>query len=130
MELSRIEISNDSLVDACKLRNNNMQKRQLKETITAIVRQINDELIIAHREGKHEIITSLPITFVISNMANKDSQRAVWANVIGELKSKSYRVWICPTKGVCRIKITWMSPEDEAEIKYQTQLIAHHTENI
>ena len=126
----KIEISKDSLIHANNLRNNNLQKRQLKEVIMNIIRRINQELITAHREGKHNIITSIPITFSISNMSNKDSQRYIWANVIDELKHKSYRVWISPAKDTCRVKITWMSPEDETEIKYQTQLIAKHSHSF
>ena len=123
----KIEISKDSLIHANNLRNNNLQKRQLKEVITDIIRRINQELIIAHREGKHDIITNIPITFSIPNMSNKDSQRYIWANIIDELKSKSFRVWISPAKDTCLVKITWMSPEDETEVLHQMNLIIKHT---
>jgi hypothetical protein len=126
----KIEITNDALINANKLRNNNLQKRQIKEVITDIIRRISQELILAHREGSHYIITSIPITFSISNMSNRDSQRCIWSNVIGELKKKSYRVVISPTKDTCRIKITWMSIGDETEVEYQTNLIAKHTQSF
>lgn len=130
MSNEKIQISNDSLVSANSLRNNNLQKRNLKEVITDIIRRMNQELIAAHREGCHHIITNIPITFNIPNMSNKDSQRYIWASVIDELKSKDYRIWISPGKDTCKIKITWMSPEDETEIKYQTQLIAKHSHSF
>lgn len=123
----KIDISNDALIHANNLRNNNLQKRQLKEVITDIIRRISQELIIAHREGKHHIITSIPITFNIPNMSNKDSQRFIWSSIIDELKSKSYRVWISPSKDTCQVKITWMSPDDETEVKHQMNLIVKHT---
>lgn len=126
----RLEISKDALIHANNLRNNNLQKRQLKEAITDIIKRISQELIIAHREGKHNIIISIPITFSISNMSNKDSQRFIWASVIEEMLSKDYRIWISPTKDTCRIKITWMSPEDETEIKHQMNLIAKYTKHF
>jgi len=130
MSSERIQLSKDALVTANSLRNNNLQKRNLKEVITDIIRRISQELIIAHREGSHHIITTMPITFSIPNMSNTDSQRYIYASVIEELISKDYRIWISPGKDVCKIKITWMSPEDETEIKYQMQLIAKHTKKF
>ena len=125
--MDKIQISSDALVTANSLRNNNLQRRNLKEVITDIIKRINQELIEAHKEGCHHIITNMPITFSIPNMSNKDSQRFIWASVIDELISKDYRIWISPTKNVCRIKVTWMSQDDESEIKYHNQLIAKHT---
>ena len=123
----KINITTDALVHSNNLRNNNLQRRQLKEAITDIIRRISQELILAHREGKHFIITSIPITFSISNMSNKDSQRIIWSNVIEELTSKNYRIWISPSSETCRIKITWVSPEDENDIQNQMNIIAKHT---
>ena len=129
MNADKITISEDALVHASKLRNNNLQKRNLKEVITDVIRQISHELVIAHREGRHDIITSMPITFSISNMSNSDAQRVIYASIIEELITKDYRVWIHPGKDTCILKITWMSPEDEAEMKHQMQIIARHTTN-
>jgi hypothetical protein len=123
-------VSESALIPAINLRNNNLQKRQLRELITDIIKRISQELIVAHREGKHFMITTIPTTFDISNMANKDSQLCVWSNIIDELMLKHYRVWIHPKKNACRIKITWMSPEDESEIKYQINLIAKYTKSF
>lgn len=123
----KIDIATDALIHANNLRNNNLQRRQLKEMITDIVRRISQELVTAHKEGKHYVITNIPITYSISNMSNKDSQRFIWASVISELKSKYYRVWISPAKNVCRLKITWMSPDDETEVSQQMNLIIKHT---
>jgi len=130
MSSDKIQLSKDALVKANSLRNNNLQKRNLKEVITDIIRRISQELITAHREGSHHIITTMPITFSIPNMSNTDSQRYIYASVIDELISKDYRIWIDPGKDVCKIKITWMSHEDETEIKYQMQLIAKHTKKF
>ena len=60
-------------------------------------------------------------------MSNKDSQRIIWSNVIEELTSKNYRIWISPSSETCRIKITWVSPEDENDIQNQMNIIAKHT---
>ncbi len=127
MNSDKIQISKDALITATSLRNNNLQKRNLKEVITDIIKRISQELLTAHREGSHHIITTMPITFSIPNMSNTDSQRYIYASVIDELISKDYRIWIAPSKNICQIKITWMSSEDESEVKYQIQLIAKHT---
>ena len=125
-----IEISNDALIHANNLRNNNLQQRHLKEVITDIIRRISQELVVAHREGRHNIITSIPITYSIPNMSNKDSQRYIWSSIISELKNKSYRVWISPNNNACKIKITWMSPADEIDIKQQMNIIVAHTKKF
>jgi hypothetical protein len=130
MDSDKIQLSDTSLIPAINLRNNNLQKRRLREIITDIIKRISQELIVAHREGKHFIITNIPTTFDVSNMANRDSQLCIWSNIIDELIAKQYRIWINPKKNVCRIKITWMSPEDESNVKYQMNLIAKHTGNF
>ena len=126
----KIEISKESLIPAQKLKNNNLQRRHLKEIITEIIKRISQELILAHREGKHDIITNVPTTYDIPNMSNSDSQRFIWASIIEELILKEYRVWISPGKDLCRMKITWMSPDDETEVKHQMNLIIKNTKNI
>lgn len=126
MSFDKIQISESALISALNLRNNNLQRRQLREIITDVIKRISQELILSHREGCHHIITTIPTTFDVANMSNKDSQRYIWANIIDELLTKHYRVWISPKKNACRIKITWMSPEDESEIKHQTNIIAKH----
>ena len=126
-EACKIKISSDALCSANNLRNNNLQRRSLTEAAVDIIRRINQELILAHREGRHDIITTMPIVFSIPNMSNTDSQRYIYASVIDELINKGYRIWISPDKDTCKIKVTWMSDTDEAEIKYQIQLIAKHT---
>jgi hypothetical protein len=130
MDSNKIQVSDNALIPALSLRNNNLQKRQLREIITDIIKRISQELTTSHREGKHFIVTTIPTTFDVANMANRDSQLCVWSNIIDELIAKQYRIWINPKKNACRIKITWMSPEDESEIKCQMQLIAKHTGNF
>jgi hypothetical protein len=125
-----IKISNDLLIPANNLHTNNLQRRQLKEVITDIIKYISRELIEAHKDGRNDIITNIPIIYSITNMSNKDSQRFVWYNVIEELKSKGYRVWIFPSADKCQIKITWISPEDETDIKNQLNIIAKHSKQF
>lgn len=124
------DFSNDVISDANTLRNNNVQKRQIKEISAEILRKINDEINIAHRDGKHYIITDIPIIFDISNMTNKDAQRRVWSNIIEILETKNYRVWINANQNSCKLKITWLSADEESMIKSQTSLLAKRTQQF
>ena len=45
MSSDRIQLSKDALVTANSLRNNNLQKRNLKEVITDIIRRISKEIV-------------------------------------------------------------------------------------
>jgi hypothetical protein len=128
--MNKMEITPDIVINANALRNNNIQKRHIKESITEILKRLNQELINAHREGKHFIITSLPITFDIPNMINKDSQRLIWSSILNFLLEKKYRVWINPTNDSCKIKITWINEVDEVEISEQNNIIIKHTKNF
>lgn len=126
-----IDVSPDTLIDANNLRNNNVQKRKIKESVIEVIRKIDEDVKIAHREGKHCIITDIPIIFDIPNMNIKDSQRAVWSNIIDILKQKNYRVYINHNNSSCRLKIMWISNEDELILKSQNQILAEHkTDNF
>jgi len=127
---NKIEISTDMVINANSLRNNNIQKRHIKETITEILKRLNQELINTHREGKHFIVTTLPITFDIPNMNNKDTQRLIWSRVLEYLLEKKYRVWINPTNDSCKIKITWINEVDEIDIADQNRIIINHTKKF
>lgn len=120
----------DIVVDANKLRHSNIQKKSLKENITEILRKINDELTVAHREGHFSITTTMPIVFDIPNMSNRVSQRIVWYHVIQHLLEKNYRVAINPSKNFCKLRITWITKEDEQMMANQTKIIAEHTKRF
>lgn len=122
-----METSSDVLIDANNLRNNNVQKRQIREYVIEILRRINDELKGAHQEGRHILVTELPIIFGITNMSEKAAQREIWFKIIECLKNKNYRVSINPREDTCLLKITWFSKEDEAEISHQISVISLHT---
>lgn len=120
-------ICRDIVVDANKLRHNNMQKKALKENIIEILKKINDELLLSFREGGYNIITTMPIIFDVPNMSNKVSQRIIWYHVMKHLLDKNYRININPSKDFCRLQITWITQEDEQMISHQTKVLAEHT---
>lgn len=120
----------DIVINANKLRHSNIQKKALKENIVQILKKINDELVVAHREGNYSIITTMPTVFDVPNMSNKVSQRIIWYHSIQHLLVQNYRVAINPTKDFCKLKITWITKEDEEMISRQTKTIAEITQRF
>lgn len=115
------------LIDANVLKQNNLQKRQIADYMNEIVLKINSEIKAARRDGNHTIITEIPIVFDIPNMENKDAQRIVYSNTISMLKRKNFNTQINITPDACRVKISWLSAEEDALVKQQLKLINDNT---
>lgn len=125
-----LDISPDILTDANKLRNSSLQKKQIRENVIEILRRLNEDVKTAQMEGKHMLITGLPIIFDISNMHLNDARIAVWSTVIMALKEKNYRVWVQYSEDFCELQITWVSEEDEQVFKMQTHILKSHTKKF
>ena len=91
MECLKLKISNNIITSAHSLRRNNIQKRILAEIITDILKNINQELVTAHRNGCHNIITTIPITFNVNNMSNTDSQRHIYSSIHGLIDFSNFQ---------------------------------------
>lgn len=124
--LNSLNIKPDILIHSNNLRNNNSQKRKLKEIATEILKTINDELHKVYLDGGKELNTQIPITFDVSGVRNKDCQRIIWSTVIKELEKQKYRVTLEPTNKCCKLEIKWFSAEDEREIERQINIIKSH----
>lgn len=118
------------LVDANTLKHNNAQKRQVKEFVTEIILQINKELKDARRDGRHFIISEIPFIFNIPNLTEADASRMIWSEVIQILKNKNFIVAINYNNNSCRLKISWLAPEEERTIQKQLQILDDHTEDF
>ncbi len=116
------------LVDAEILKKSSEQREILKKTTIDILRSLMDDIMRAKQGYKNFVVTSVPITYQIPGLSNKDAQRIVWSNLIKELNEKNYRVRLHPTKDKCKIKITWISREEESVIQEQLNLIASHVD--
>ena len=117
------------LIDAEVLKRSSEQKEFLKKTINHILRSLMDDIKKAKQAYKNSVDTSLPITFSVPGLSNKDSQRIVWFNVIKELNASNYRVKIKPSKDKCTLRIIWVSEEEEMVIREQMDLIASHVDH-
>lgn len=120
----------DKLIDANTLKQSNAQRKFIEEFIHDNILRINTSLKNAKHDGSHYIITELPIIFDIPNMDNRDAQRIIWSKTIEILKKKNYIVQINSTKDLCRLRISWVSSDEELQIKHQLQIINNNTGNF
>ena len=118
------------LVDANTLKNNNAQRRRIDEYIYEIILQVNKELKDARRDGKHYIITEIPFIFDIPNVTQEDASRMIWAGTLEILKNKNYDVKINHNNNSCRLKISWLAPEEQRIIQSQIQFLKQNTEDV
>lgn len=122
-------MSSKILIDAEILKRSSEQKEFLKKTINDILRSLMDDIQKAKHTYKNSVDTTLPITFTTPGLSNKDSQRIIWSSVIRALNKANYRVKLKPTTEKCKIRIIWVSEEEESIIRAQLDLIASHVDN-
>jgi hypothetical protein len=101
------------LIDAKTLKNISVQKKQVKREVDSILRNMDEEIKAAHKEGKKLIIYELPTVCTVDNMTPKEAMEAVHASIIASLRIKNYRVWMQKKDDCVYVKVTWMSEEDE-----------------
>lgn len=113
-------------IKASTLRKSQIQERQINEYVKELLYSIDDEIKRAHNEGKKSCLTTIPIVFDIQNMSNTDAQRSIWARVIIDLKERGFRIHINPQKKECRLRITWLTEEDELLLEQEHQILVKH----
>lgn len=111
------------IIDSKILKGSNAQKRYIDDYLNSIIIQINTSLKMAKHSGAHCIIEEIPIVFDIPNMSNAESQRIIWSKVIETIQKKGFLVKINSNKDVCRLKIAWVSPVEEQEIRNQIKIL-------
>lgn len=112
---------------ASALKSNDSQKKAIAREVVNILARIDDELKVAHEQGKHSISTFLPITFSVPYMANKDAQRIVYFKILDSLILREYNVEIELKKDATVYHITWLTRDEKEEIDVQNLLLAKHT---
>lgn len=119
-------ISNNVIINANDLKKTDIQKREIKSCVLEVLKRINEELQAEHSNGNYFLITDIPIIYDISNMSIARGQQIVWSSLIEILEEKKYRVWINYSKDNCRLKISWISEQEESELKRQQDIIKKH----
>lgn len=114
---------------ASALKSNDSQRKALTKEITSILGRIDDELKVAHEQGRHEVSAALPIIFSIPYMANKDAQRIIYYKVLTNLKDREFNVSIELKQNSTVFHITWLSSEEKNELDLQNTILAKHTKS-
>ena len=116
------------IISADRLQRSNIQKKALGDYITDIERYLEGEIKKAHNEGKPCLITTIPSTFSVSNMTNKDAQIYIWAKLIVRMEKQGYRITLSPKKDSCLIKVKWKPVEEEQEHLMHREILFSHIE--
>lgn len=114
-------------IKADSLKSNESQKKAIQKELNAILGHIDDQLKVAHDQGKHAVSESLPITFSIPYMRNKDAQRIIYYKVLTSLLERGFNAEFEAKKDVTVFYITWLSKEELDEIEVQNCVLAKHT---
>ncbi len=114
-------------VKASALKKNPAQMNLIKKEVSIILNHLDTELKIARDAGKHNVVVTLPITFDIPNMSNADSQRIIYAKILGSLIDREFVPEIDLRPNTSILSITWLSSEELKEMDVQTALIAKYS---
>lgn len=112
---------------ANSLKSNESQRKAVAKEVNAILGHLDDELKVAHEQGKHKVSITVPITFSIPYMANKDAQRMIYYKVLTSLIDREFNVTIQLEDDATVFHVKWLSDEEEKDIDLQNALLAKHT---
>ena len=111
---------------AKSLNRNEAQKTWIKSYTKEILASIDDDLRNAHEAGKKCTSVTLPITFSIPNMENREAQREIYSGVIIDLVNRGFHPKISITREVTALLITWLSPKTIEEVNEQTRILSQY----
>jgi len=106
--------------------NPNKLKAVMKE-VNAILGRIDDEIKSAYDRDECKVNVSVPITFAIPYMSNKNAQRAVYYKILESLLDRGYIVKIFLANDQTVFAITWLSEDEEKDIEQQNTLLAKYS---
>ena len=112
---------------ASSLKKNEPQTKAIKKEVSSILRQIDDELKVAHESGKHGCTIMVPINFSIPFMKNKDAQRIIYSMILSSLIDREFNPKIELNENASVFHVSWLSDEEQAEINIQNALLAKYT---
>ena len=106
--------------------NPNKSKAVMKEA-NAILRRIDDEIKLAYDRDECKVNVSVPITFTIPYMSNKNAQRSVYYKILESLLDRGYIVKIFLANDQTVFAITWLSEDEEKDVEQQNTLLAKYS---
>ena len=114
-------------VKANSLKNNSSKNKLIQKEITSILGSIDDEIKISYDKDDYSVNVSVPITFSIPYMSNKNAQRVIYSKILESLISRDFNVKIHLSDDKTIFNITWLSDEEKKDIEYQNILLAKYT---
>jgi hypothetical protein len=114
---------------ASALKSNEAQKKAISREVSLILARLDDELKVAHEQGKSKASVSIPITFAIPYMSNKDAQRIVYYRVLTSLIDREFNVKISLEEDASIFLVSWLTDEEQEDVNIQHALLAKHTLN-
>ncbi len=103
--------------------NPNKNKVVMKE-VTAILGRIDEEIKAAYDRDECKVNVSVPITFAIPYMSNKNAQRAVYYKLLESLMDRGFIVKIFLANDQTVFYITWLSEDEQKDREMQNALLA------
>jgi hypothetical protein len=116
-------------IKANVLKSSESQKKAIAKEVNCILAHLDDELKVAHEQGKHFVSATVPITFSIPYMSNTDAQRIVYYKVLTSLIDREFNVKVQLEDNATIFHVRWLSDDEEKDIELQHSLLAKHTIN-
>jgi hypothetical protein len=114
-------------IKADSLKINENKKKIINKQVVEILAHIDEELKKAHEQDKNVVSVTVPITFSIPYVSNKNAQRIIYSRLLESLIDRGYDVKISLSEEQTKLIIRWLTDEEEKDIEKQNQLLAKHT---
>ena len=106
-------MNNSIIINADRLKRNNIKKKLINTNINSILYKINTAIDMSFKKNQTNLLFNLPISFDIPDSINhKDFQLEIYYNIINILESKNYKVNIKLLENESILKILWIFAEE------------------
>ena len=108
--------------DVLKLNPNKL--KAINKDVTNILARIDDEIKSAYDRDECKVSVTVPITFNIPYMSNKNAQRTIYHRILESLLNRGFIVKIYLSKTQSIFHITWLSDDEQKERELQNAVLA------
>lgn len=109
--------------------NPNKLKAVMKE-VTSILARVDDEIKNAYDRDESQVHVSVPITFAVPYMSNKNAQRIVYYKILESLLDRGFQVKILMSQDQTVYMIKWLTDDEEKDVEQQNTLLAKHCQEF
>lgn len=95
--------------------------------VKAILGRVDEEIKNAYDRDECKVNVSLPITFSIPYMSNKNAQRVIYCKILISLLDRGFIVNVFMSSDQTIFLIKWLSEDEEKDVEQQNALLAKHT---